>query len=142
MVGGTPGDGEAIALDGDKLRPRTDQRKGGNGFGINEDGAGYTLTGVDRHGMAYKSECFNKVSHAKGKNGEGERWDNGEVASTRNVFDIGETRTQELVVCSTNSNGGDVMPTLDGRGQSASGPGAQEDKRGGYIITRIEKEVK
>ena len=26
------------------------------------------------------------------------------------------------------------MPTLDGKGQSASGPGAQEDKRGGYII--------
>lgn len=35
-----------IALDGDKLKPREDQRKGGNGFGINEEGAGYTLTGV------------------------------------------------------------------------------------------------
>jgi hypothetical protein len=54
MVGGAPGDRETIALDGDKLKPRTDQRKGGNGFGINEDGAGYTLTGVDRHGVAYK----------------------------------------------------------------------------------------
>ena len=43
----------AIALDGDKLKPRVDQRKGGNGFGVNEDGAGYTLTGVDRHGVAY-----------------------------------------------------------------------------------------
>ncbi|MBQ4198656.1 MAG: DNA cytosine methyltransferase [Kiritimatiellae bacterium] len=42
-----------IALDGDKLKPREDQRKGGNGFGINEEGAGYTLTGVDRHGVAY-----------------------------------------------------------------------------------------
>lgn len=44
---------DAIALDGDKLKPREDQRKGGNGFGINEEGAGYTLTGVDRHGVAY-----------------------------------------------------------------------------------------
>lgn len=44
---------DAIALDGDKLKPREDQRKGGNGFGVNEEGAGYTLTGVDRHGVAY-----------------------------------------------------------------------------------------
>jgi hypothetical protein len=27
-----------IALDGDKLKPREDQRKGGNGFGINPQG--------------------------------------------------------------------------------------------------------
>jgi hypothetical protein len=46
-------DVHVVALDGDKLKPREDQRKGGNGFGINEDGAGYTLTGVDRHGVAY-----------------------------------------------------------------------------------------
>ena len=39
MVGEAPRDGETIALDGDKLKPRTDQRKGGNGFGINEEGA-------------------------------------------------------------------------------------------------------
>ncbi len=51
---GAGGEGdECIALDGDKLKPRVDQRKGGNGFGINEEGAGYTLTGVDRHGVAY-----------------------------------------------------------------------------------------
>jgi hypothetical protein len=42
-----------IALDGDKLKPREDRRKGGNGFGINEEGAAYTLTAVDRHGVAY-----------------------------------------------------------------------------------------
>ena len=50
---GSVNDVHAIALDGDKLKPREDQRKGGNGFGINEDGAGYTLTAVDRHGVAY-----------------------------------------------------------------------------------------
>ena len=47
---------DAIALDGDKLKPREDQRKGGNGFGINEEGAGYTLTAVDRHGVAYAAD--------------------------------------------------------------------------------------
>lgn len=46
-------DGVCIALDGDKLKPRENPASGGNGFGINEDGAGYTLTGVDRHGVAY-----------------------------------------------------------------------------------------
>lgn len=117
---------DAIALDGDKLKPREDQRKGGNGFGVNEDGAGYTLTGVDRHGVAYgigngQSQAaanadptqgssnvnsagvsgnnplavFVKTSHARGKDGEGERWDNGEVVQTRNTFDIGDKRSQE-----------------------------------------------
>lgn len=39
------------ALDGDKLKPRTDYtvRKGGNGFGINENEVCYTLSCVDRH---------------------------------------------------------------------------------------------
>ena len=46
-------DVHVVALDGDKLKPREDQRKGGNGFGVNEEGAGYTLTAVDRHGVAY-----------------------------------------------------------------------------------------
>lgn len=84
VVGGAPGDGECvslsakqqslatdsqlaatlgsndhkepqcIALDGDKLKPRENPRKGGNGFGINEDGVSYTLTVPDRHGVAYR----------------------------------------------------------------------------------------
>lgn len=50
---------DAIALDGDKLKPRTDPRAGGNGFGVSEDGAGYTLTATDRHGVAYgATECL------------------------------------------------------------------------------------
>ena len=69
---------------------------------------------------------FNKVSHPHGKDGEGERWDYGEVASTRNVFDISETRTQECVVHATNSNGGDVMPTLT----------AKEDGGGAVCVER------
>jgi hypothetical protein len=161
-----------IALDGDKLKPREDQRKGGNGFGINEEGAGYTLTAVDRHGVAYCADggevastitrqiseqsgqdnranavvqcyknhaqdsrikpievsdtrnqkdgtggnnlplvCFSKVSHPSAPNGEGERWDEREVAQTRNTFDNGEKRCQEVVVF-TNSNGEDVAPTI------------------------------
>ena len=51
--GDCPGHHNCIALDGDKLKPREDANGGGNGFGVNEEGAGYTLTGVDRHGVAY-----------------------------------------------------------------------------------------
>jgi DNA-cytosine methyltransferase len=68
---------QCVALDGDKLKPRTDQRKGGNNLPIT---------------------CFAKVAHPTGKNGEGERWAGSEVVGTRNVFDISETRTQECVV--------------------------------------------
>lgn len=187
---------EAIALDGDKLKPREDQRKGGNGFGVNEEGAGYTLTGVDRHGVAYGigngqaaeasatiRECsqtlncmhdtqttvqcyenhaqdsrikpievsdtrnqkdgtggnnlplavFVKTSHARGKDGDGERWDNGEVAQTRNTFDNGEKRCQEVVV-STNSNGEDVAPTLTL--ELARQTGAQQANGGGTSSAR------
>lgn len=170
LVGEAPRDGETIALDGDKLKPRTDQRKGGNGFGINEEGVGYTLTGVDRHGVAYKSECFEnhaqdsrvkpievsptipqkagtggnnlpitcfaKVAHPTGKNGEGERWAESEVVGTRNVFDISETRTQECVVHTTNSNGGDVMPTLPANMGKLGGDN-QTILGGGYIIHEL-----
>ena len=35
---GQHSDGVCIALDGDKLKPRTDPRKGGNGFGVTRQG--------------------------------------------------------------------------------------------------------
>lgn len=43
-----------IALDGDKLKFRytTKDRAGGNGFGINEEGVGYTLNTIDQHMVA------------------------------------------------------------------------------------------
>ena len=181
---GSVNDVHAIALDGDKLKPREDQRKGGNGFGVNEEGAGYTLTAVDRHGVAYGigngqaaeasatiRECsqtlncmhdkqatvqcyenhaqdsrvqgpidtaptqgssnansagvsgnnplvvtrntpFVKTSHAKGKNGDGEKWEQCELAGTRNAIEGGDGRNQECIV-STNSNGGDVAATVN-----------------------------
>ena len=157
--------GETVALDGDKLKPREDQRKGGNGFGVNEEGAGYTLTAVDRHGVAYAAdggevaatitrqiaeqsgqdnrvnavvECFEnhgqdsrvkpievsdtrnqkdgtggnnlplvvhksqvpfvKTSHACGKGGLGEKWQQCEVAGTRNAIEGGDGRNQEAIV--------------------------------------------
>ena len=67
---GAGGGIDAIALDGDKLKPREDQRKGGNGFGINEEGAGYTLTGVDRHGVAYENDHLNRCEVARSLNGD------------------------------------------------------------------------
>lgn len=92
MVGGAPRDRECVSIEGNGSRPSH------RGDGVSEEGCSYTLNAVEQHKVAYKSECFNNVSHPHGKNGEGERWDNGDVASTRNVFDIGETRTQECVV--------------------------------------------
>lgn len=61
--------------------------------------------GITQNFKLHRTAVFNKVSHPCGKDGEGERWDKGDVASTRNVFDIGEMRTQECVVHTTNSNG-------------------------------------
>ena len=127
----------AIALDGDKLKPRTDQRKGGNGFGINEDGAGYTLTGVDRHGVAYKADgvfydalknfpVLEGVSHTV-CNGTSPGHHVGVVCKRTN--DVGDKRAQEVVVHSVNSNGGDVMPTL--RACEHKGVDNQKDLGGG-----------
>ena len=47
-------DATVLALDGDKWKPRKvyRQRRGGNGLGINTDGASYTLNTVDRHIVA------------------------------------------------------------------------------------------
>jgi hypothetical protein len=130
MVAGT------IALDGDNLKPRTDQRKGGNGFGINEENVGYTLTVPDRHGVAYgigngqvggacasmnakevapTIDCMHDVQSVMQVNSIVKCYENhpndsritesGDCVQTltqrigtRNVFDKGESRTQEAVV--------------------------------------------
>jgi len=164
---------KCIALDGDKLKPREDQRKGGNGFGINEKGAGYTLTGVDRHGVAYESQvyenhaqdsrvktievsdtrnqkdgtggnnlplvCFSKVSHPSAPNGEGERWDEREVAQTRNTFDNGEKRCQEVVV-SMAQNTRDEVRIVGGDGQIAGAlPAEPGMKQQTYVVSTAYK---
>lgn len=54
---------------------------------------------------------FVKTAHAKGKDGDGEKWEQCEVVGARNTFDNGEKRCQECIV-STNSNGEDVAPTI------------------------------
>ena len=167
-------DVHVVALDGDKLKPREDQRKGGNGFGINEEGAGYTLTGVDRHGVAYESQCyenhaqdsrvqgpidtaptqgssnansvgvsgnnplvcFSKVSHPKGAEGDGERWDEREVAQTRNTFDNGEKRCQEVVVSANgvSFDGRKDAPIADGVAHSQT-IGTNPGFKDGVIIS-------
>ena len=91
-----------IALDGDKLKPREDQRKGGNGFGINEDGAGYTLTGVDRHGVAYRAD-----------GGTNPGFKDGVVISTNsNGEDVAATLTRDLAkqTGAQQQNGGGIAP--------------------------------
>ena len=146
---------DAIALDGDKLKPREDQRKGGNGFGINEEGAGYTLTGVDRHGVAYENDHLNGCEVARSINGN---HDDSVTDSGTSVVHVGMAQNtrdevrivgdgeivgalpaepgmkQQTYVVSTNSNGEDVAPTILSceykMGQR------QKDTGGGYVISK------
>ena len=186
--GNCPGHHNCIALDGDKLKPREDQRKGGNGFGVNEDGAGYTLTGVDRHGVAYcadggevaatitrqiaeqsgQDNRANAVVQCYENHAQDSRIKQIEVSDTRNQKDgtggnnlplvvhtaldgYNKTLTGDCAptisgaacdlhhthgVVSTNSNGEDVAATLDHNTGSTNGIGAQNDKRGGYVVTK------
>ena len=145
----------AIALDGDKLKPREDQRKGGNGFGINEEGAGYTLTGVDRHGVAYENDHLNRCEVARSLNGDHDDrvTDSGtsvvHVGMAQNTRDevwiVGDGEIvgalpaepgmkQQTYVVSTNSNGGEVAPTLTL--ELARQTGAQQANGGGYVISK------
>lgn len=105
---------------------------GGNGVGAKNEVA-YTLDTLGGQSVAAEAAPFVKVSHARGRDGEGERWERGELAGTRNAVEGGDGRSQECVVV-TNSNGGDAMPTI-----SASvykGVNSQSDKGGGYVLER------
>lgn len=144
-----------IALDGDKLKPREDQRKGGNGFGINEEGAGYTLTGVDRHGVAYENDHLNRCEVARSLNGDHDDrvTDSGtsvvHVGMAQNTCDevriVGDGEIvgalpaepgmkQQTYVVSTNSNGEDVAPTISSCEYKMSQ--RQKDTGGGYVISK------
>ena len=76
---------------------------------------------------------FVKVSHARGRDGEGERLERGELAGTRNAVEGGDGRSQECVVL-TNSNGEDVSPTLS---RDCRSTGDQLAKNGGYVLERL-----
>lgn len=77
-------------------------------------------------------ETFVKVSHARGADGLGERWERGECAGARNAIEGGDGRSQECVVL-TNSNGEDVSPTLS---RDCRSTGNQIEKNGGYVLER------
>jgi hypothetical protein len=150
---------QCIALDGDNLKPREDHRKGGNGFGINEDGAGYTLTAVDRHGVAYCADGGEVASTITRQISEQSGQDNRANAVVqcydmthaddpgRKVADgvsptlqsrMGTGGNQVPLAVSTNSNGGDVAPTISSceykMGQK------QKDTSGGYVVTQLKGE--
>lgn len=88
--------------------------------------------GTGGNNVPLKAECFVKVSHARGADGLGERWERGECAGTRNAIEGGDGRSQECVVL-TNSNGEDVMPTLS---RDCRSTGNQIEKNGGYVLER------
>nr|DAG81918.1 MAG TPA: Cytosine specific methyltransferase [Caudoviricetes sp.] len=88
--------------------------------------------GTGGNNVPLKAECFVKVSHARGADGLGERWERGECAGTRNAVEGGDGRSQECVVL-TNSNGEDVSPTLS---RDCRSTGNQIEKNGGYVLER------
>lgn len=88
--------------------------------------------GTGGNNVPLKAECFVKVSHARGADGLGERWERGECAGTRNAIEGGDGRSQECVVL-TNSNGEDVSPTLS---RDCRSTGNQIEKNGGYVLER------
>ena len=88
--------------------------------------------GTGGNNVPLKAECFVKVSHARGADGLGERWERGECAGTRNAIEGGDGRSQECVVM-TNSNGEDVSPTLS---RDCRSTGNQIEKNGGYVLER------
>lgn len=74
---------------------------------------------------------FSKASHARNAAGDGERYEKSEVAQTRNTFDQGETRAQEVVVSGC-LNPGDPM-TLRVYGEDGANPTLQNGGTGGTI---------
>ena len=88
--------------------------------------------GTGGNNVPLKAECFVKVSHARGADGLGERWERGKCAGTRNAIEGGDGRSQECVVL-TNSNGEDVSPTLS---RDCRSTGNQIEKNGGYVLER------
>lgn len=88
--------------------------------------------GTGGNNVPLKAECFVKVSHARGADGLGERWERGECAGTRNAIEGGDGRSQKCVVL-TNSNGEDVSPTLS---RDCRSTGNQIEKNGGYVLER------
>ena len=84
--------------------------------GVNEEGAGYTVTSTDRHGVAYAAD-----------GGDG---------SVAGALPAEPRSKQQAYVISTNSNGEDIAPTLDQTLGSPSCTGAQSDKRGGHVVIR------
>jgi len=74
---------------------------------------------------------FSKASHARNAAGDGERYEKSEVAQTRNTFDQGETRAQEVVVSGC-LNPGDPM-TLRVYGEDGANPTLLNGGTGGTI---------
>jgi DNA (cytosine-5)-methyltransferase 1 len=71
-----------------------------NGAGMSEKDIAYTLTSVDRQGVAYSSEApavYRKAARARNPE-DSETWVEGEVANTINGFDVGDVRTTHAII--------------------------------------------
>lgn len=57
---------KVYAIDGDKFKFRYcwDMRKGGNGFGLSDEGCMYTLNTIDQHMVAI---VYGRKNHTRGR---------------------------------------------------------------------------
>ena len=95
------------------------ENSGANGIGARSDDVSYTLNTADRHVVCYPT-VFRKATKPHSAD-EAPRWEQSEVASTINTFDVGENRCNELVVFENHSQDarytqqGDTEPTCVAR---------------------------
>lgn len=99
---------EVIAIDGDKIGKK--ERKGGSGFGINENNVMYTQTVKDVHAVAYSQAVLLKNKENE-MNDEEVKSINCQGGSNINVCD-GRTET---VTAASNSSGNNMLGVVESR---------------------------
>lgn len=101
-------DGSQMSIETDKVGTLRAQEHGhqpiimtGGFTGISEKVSPTIVAGMSHQSGTTQPIVFGKVSRPRGKDGLGERWDEIDVASTRNCMDIGDARTQETMLDTT-----------------------------------------
>lgn len=96
--------GGVMSIEHDKVGTLRAQEHGhqpiimtGGFTGISEKVSPTIVAGMSHQSGTTQPIVFGKVSRPRGKDGLGERWDEIDVASTRNCMDIGDSRAQEVV---------------------------------------------
>lgn len=108
--------GGVMSIEHDKVGTLRAQEHGhqpiimtGGFTGISEKVSPTIVAGMSHQSGTTQPIVFGKVSRPRGKDGLGERWDEIDVASTRNCMDIGDSRAQEVVTYRIDSDASNAM---------------------------------